>query len=246
MPLLRRLLLLLLCVAAPCCDQESKTQHPSTKAPAKIPSVTAPATLIRPLIAPAKLATLGTRGTNPRVQKITGILWQAKQDGQDPAQVADRAVGLIGWGDTEKGRLTAAAMLRNVTIIERLGADTPADIEAMKRNRWITLAIRREQSAEAAHAADFRETLSTKSRPGNRGGLIWEMRCRECKFARFESRSASFPWAGSILHRQSGRVYASASVWTIFPTMSTKKGAKRVQKTAHRRFIFPGVVFPKT
>ena len=43
MPLLRNLLLLLLCVAAPCCDQRSKTQHPSTTAPAGIPSITAPA-----------------------------------------------------------------------------------------------------------------------------------------------------------------------------------------------------------
>jgi hypothetical protein len=95
--------------------------------------------LIRPLIDPSKLATLGDRGTNTRVQKITAILWQAKINGQDPAKVADRAVELIGWGGTEKGRLTAAAMVRNVTILERLGGTTPEDLENMRRGRTATV-----------------------------------------------------------------------------------------------------------
>lgn len=88
-----------------------------------------------PLIEPAKLATLKDRGANPRVQKITALLWKAKQDGDDPAKVAERAVGLIGWGGSEKGNLTAAAIVRNLTIAERLGSTTPADIEKMSRGR---------------------------------------------------------------------------------------------------------------
>jgi hypothetical protein len=32
------------------------------------------------------------------VQKATAFLWQAKEDGQDPTQVADRTVELIDWG----------------------------------------------------------------------------------------------------------------------------------------------------
>ncbi len=129
MPLLRNLLVLLLFAFVAACDK---------KAPG-IGSGTSPgkdyARLIEPLIDPAKLASLGKRGANQRVQKTTAFLWQAKGDGQDPTQVADRAVELIGWGSTEKGKLTTAAMLRNITIIERLGAVTSADIEAMKRGR---------------------------------------------------------------------------------------------------------------
>jgi hypothetical protein len=100
-----------------------------------------PANLIQSLIEPAKLATLGERGANPRIQKITVILWQAKQDGQDPAKVAEKAVNLIGWGSTEKGRLTAAAMVRNLTILERLGGTTPGDLDDLRRGK--TAEVRR-------------------------------------------------------------------------------------------------------
>ena len=94
-----------------------------------------PAQLIKPLIDPVKLATLKERGANQRVQKITAILWKAKQDGQDPVKVAEKAVGLIGWGSTPKGELTASAMVRNLTIAERLGATTPQDIDDMSKGK---------------------------------------------------------------------------------------------------------------
>ena len=91
--------------------------------------------LLKPLIDPAKLATLGERGANPRIQKITAILWAAKQDGQDPEKVAAGAAKLIGWGDTERGRLTIAAMVRNLTILERLGGTTPEDLHDMRHGK---------------------------------------------------------------------------------------------------------------
>ncbi len=119
MPLLRNLIVLVLCAGLQACGEPASTH----------------ARLLKPLIEPAKLATLGERGTNSRVQKITAILWKAKQAGEDPAKVAEEAVGLIGWGGTEKGKLTAAAMVRNLTIAERLGSTTPADIEEMSRGR---------------------------------------------------------------------------------------------------------------
>ncbi|MFZ9938454.1 MAG: hypothetical protein ACO3JG_15560 [Luteolibacter sp.] len=99
------------------------------------PVASDPSTLIEPLIEPAKLATLGERGANPRIQKITAILWDAKQKGHDPATVADKAVARIGWAGTEKGRLTAAAMVRNLTILERLGGTTPEDLADMRRGK---------------------------------------------------------------------------------------------------------------
>lgn len=91
--------------------------------------------LIEPLIEPAKLATLGDRGANGRVQKITAILWEEKAEGRDPAAAAQKAVARIGWGGTDKGRLTVAAMLRNVTILERLGSTTAADLDDMRHGK---------------------------------------------------------------------------------------------------------------
>lgn len=96
-------------------------------------------TILKPLIDPAKLATLGDRGANTRIQKVTEILWQAKVNGQDPAKLADRSVDLIGWGGTEKGRLTSAAMVRNVTILERLGSTTRADLDDMRHGKTATV-----------------------------------------------------------------------------------------------------------
>lgn len=53
--------------------------------------------------------------------------------------MAEKAVERIGWGGTEKGRLTAAAMVRNLTILERLGATTPEDLAEMRRGRTATV-----------------------------------------------------------------------------------------------------------
>jgi hypothetical protein len=122
--MLRPLLLFALLFFVPCCGR---------------PVVADVSTLIQPLIDPAKLATLGDRGANTRIQKVTAILWQAKVNGQDPAKVADKAVDLIGWAGTEKGRLTSAAMVRNVTILERLGSTTPEDLEDMRHGRAATV-----------------------------------------------------------------------------------------------------------
>jgi hypothetical protein len=122
--MLRPLLLFALLFFVPCCGR---------------PVAHDPSSLIHPLIDPAKLATLGERGTNPRIQKITAILWEAKLKGNDPAVVAGKAVELIGWAGTPKGDLTVAAMVRNVVILERLGSTTEEDIHAMKRGKAPTV-----------------------------------------------------------------------------------------------------------
>ncbi len=125
MLLLRNLFLVLVCLVLPCRGNPVANKDP--------------AVLLQSLIDPAKLATLGVRGANSRVQKATVILWQAKSEGKDPAKVADKAVALIGWAGQARGLLTAAAMLRNVTIIERLGCTTPEDCEKMSRGRAPTV-----------------------------------------------------------------------------------------------------------
>jgi hypothetical protein len=44
---------------------------------------------LAPLIDPAKLATLGERGANPRVQKAVAILAEAEADKVDPCAVCE-------------------------------------------------------------------------------------------------------------------------------------------------------------
>lgn len=127
MPAVRLLLLSIACLFSVSCSGKEST------------SLTKESALVAPLIDPAKLATLGDRGANPRIQKAVAILWAAKQAGTDPVKVAGDAVIRIGWTGTEKGKLTADALVRNLTIAERLGAVTPADIEAMKRGRAPTV-----------------------------------------------------------------------------------------------------------
>jgi hypothetical protein len=127
--MIHRLLLCLL-LFLPCCSRKAESSRVERHNAAA---------LIHPLIDPAKLATLGDRGANTRIQKVTAILWQAKVEGKDPTEVADNAVELIGWGGTEKGRLTSAAMVRNVTILERLGSTTPEDLDDMRHGKTATV-----------------------------------------------------------------------------------------------------------
>ena len=44
-------------------------------------------------------------------------------------------MGLIGWANTLKAQLTAAAMVRNLSIAEKLGATTPQDIDDMSKGK---------------------------------------------------------------------------------------------------------------
>lgn len=54
-------------------------------------------------------------------------------------KIVEDAVGQIGWGGTEKGRMTAAAILRNLQILEELGSTTPEDIAEMKKGQSPTV-----------------------------------------------------------------------------------------------------------
>lgn len=99
-----------------------------------------PAERVASLIDPTKLATLAARGANPRVQKYVAQLHEARLAGSDPTQVAVDAVALTGMkGDA--ARLTADAMLRNLTIAERLGCLTPAGMHDMRRGQSPTITL---------------------------------------------------------------------------------------------------------
>ncbi|MBI4325366.1 MAG: hypothetical protein HY674_08895 [Chloroflexi bacterium] len=93
---------------------------------------------IAPLIDPAKLSTLGQRGANPRVQKCVYWLEIARRDGEEPAKVIDTALRSLRI-PKEPAKLTKHALLRNLTIAERLGCLDAAGLEEMKHGKAPTI-----------------------------------------------------------------------------------------------------------
>ncbi len=94
---------------------------------------------IASLIDPNKLATLKERGANSRIQKITAILSTAKSTGKRPEEITRAAIDKIGWGGSQKGEVTTAAILRNLDIAEKLGCTTRDDIAAMRKGKTATV-----------------------------------------------------------------------------------------------------------
>ena len=97
-----------------------------------------PTERVATLIDPVKLSTLAQRGGNPRVQKYVAQLEEARVAGWDAARVAAEAVALTGMRG-EAARLTVAAMLRNLSIAERLGCLTPEGLHDMRRGQSPTI-----------------------------------------------------------------------------------------------------------
>jgi len=86
---------------------------------------------IASLIEPAKLATLGKRAANPRVQKYVAQLAEARLAGNNPTNVANESVTKAGMTGTG-AKMTSDAMLRNLTIADRLGC---LDVEGLSEMR---------------------------------------------------------------------------------------------------------------
>lgn len=63
------------------------------------------------LIEPAKLATLGKRATNPRVQKAVAILEDARRDGHLVATIASNAVVLAHYTNAILATLTVDSLI---------------------------------------------------------------------------------------------------------------------------------------
>lgn len=85
------------------------------------------------LLAPAKLATLGERGANPRVQKAVHWLAVAKAEGRDPGALLDQA--LAGEMKPEAARLTKEALLRNLAIAGKLGCLDAEGLAEMRQGK---------------------------------------------------------------------------------------------------------------
>ena len=96
--------------------------------------------IVAPLIDPAKLDTLkGKRAATPRLRKACYWLEMAKRDGHDLGTVIDQAHALTGPHEPERIKAQKDSLIRNLTILERLGC---LDDEGMAK-------LRKENSARA-------------------------------------------------------------------------------------------------
>jgi hypothetical protein len=91
------------------------------------------------LINPTKLVTLKERGANPRVQKYVYWLAAARADKIDPGKVATEAVRLSGYTNAQSGELTKTAILRNLSIADKLGCLDADGLEQMRHGKSPTV-----------------------------------------------------------------------------------------------------------
>ena len=82
---------------------------------------------------PAKLATLGSRQSNPRLKRIMYYLATAREAGADPALVIFSAQSANGSVNTPRAELVRTSLLRNLKICDGLGLLTPENLERLKR-----------------------------------------------------------------------------------------------------------------
>jgi hypothetical protein len=94
---------------------------------------------IAPLIDPAKPASLRDGAANPRLQEFAAHLAEPKKLGVDASNAVIQAGAFVGMKG-EGAKLTADAMLRNLTFAERLGCLDIAGLRDMRRGQ--SLAIR--------------------------------------------------------------------------------------------------------
>lgn len=93
---------------------------------------------LAPLIDPAKLATLGKRGANPRVQKAVYWLSIAASNSAQPTQVLDIALKAVAMKG-EAAALTKQALLRDLDIASKLGCLDTEGLGEMRRGKAPTV-----------------------------------------------------------------------------------------------------------
>ena len=93
---------------------------------------------IAALIAPEKLATLGPRGANSRVQKAVAQLEAARAAGLKVEKVAADAVAVAGYRNAA-AKLTTDELVRNHDIAAKLGCLDAAGLAEMRRGKSPTV-----------------------------------------------------------------------------------------------------------
>lgn len=96
---------------------------------------------IASLIDPLKLATLRERGANSRVQKCVYWLEAARKEQQKPETVIDLAVTRVGITNRLAAKLTKEALLRNLSIAEKLGCLDVEGLSEMRRGNAATVRL---------------------------------------------------------------------------------------------------------
>jgi hypothetical protein len=96
--------------------------------------------IVAPLIDPAKLDTLkGKRAATPRLRKACYWLEMAVRDDQNPGEVIDAAHALTGPHRPERLKAQKDSLIRNVTILERLGCLDEAGMIKLRKGNAPTI-----------------------------------------------------------------------------------------------------------
>ncbi|MHB1305633.1 MAG: hypothetical protein ACYDC1_16400 [Limisphaerales bacterium] len=101
---------------------------------------------------PARLATLGKRGANPRLNRILYWLDDARRKGLDPTTAVDLVLTFQGVKGA-RAELTRDALLRNLRIADQLGLLTPDNRVRLERGAAavVTVGPYRGEAAEVDH-----------------------------------------------------------------------------------------------
>ena len=140
------------------------SEPPATKA--QQPRTNASVQALSALIDPAKLDTLKSdRAANPRLRKACYWLHVARVDGITPSSIIDAT----GHARTPRGQLAKEALLRNLTILERLGCLTPDNMAKLRRGRapTITRGPYTGEQAEVDHIVPVSKTPRFENWIGN-------------------------------------------------------------------------------
>jgi SpoVK/Ycf46/Vps4 family AAA+-type ATPase len=125
----------------------SRTHQGNPAVPAAVPKQSsAPATpstesrILADLIDPAKLATLrGDRAANSRLRKTAYWIELAGRSGQDIERVFREAQRLAAYENTPRAEEDRTSLLRNRTILERLGCLDEAGMQKLRKGNAPTI-----------------------------------------------------------------------------------------------------------
>lgn len=137
---MRPLLAFILSLALLGCDRPEKATGPpkshqeSQEQPDRFTAILAP------LIDPDRLDTLeGKRAGTPRLRKACYWLEMAHREGQDLNELIDRAHASAPPQDAAREAEQKTALLRNLTILDRLGSLDSEGMEKLRRGRAPTI-----------------------------------------------------------------------------------------------------------
>ena len=136
----RTFLFLPLCLLAlASCDPPTTAAEVDETVPPAISTAQHVATLA-PLIDPAKLDTLkGKRAATPRLRKASYWLEMARRDGADLKTLIAKAHAATGHDSANREAAQSAALIRNVTILERLGCLDAEGMEKLRKGKAPTI-----------------------------------------------------------------------------------------------------------